>query len=510
MAKETTTSDCCYKKCKICGGNQLQDFVQDIVLDGDSISCLQLHTVRTSDIDAASSDCTSMQSQFADRCCFEPPEIPCGLCADGSIRQELNVDFNGETVTCDIVANALARKSNGTDECTSTKTEFQEFCCMDTCNLCNDRQLIDWDSYVNFNGTKDMSCGSFEWYFISNAIEEGTPQCTDSQREFGETCCYEPINYTTPACALCKKGEEWLDINGDAVVYFEGANKTCTQVSNSLYRKAEDSSGFCDAARTEYFTSCCFDKCDLCQGGQLDANVEVAYKGNASTCLELSLLFAADVVIEGSEECNAVREVLFEPCCYQTPTDPCRLCSDKTGQGDVRKDVTVSFYGSNTTCTDLNSFLVAREEQQEFMCQAAKSELKQTCCYHACSVCGNEGNLYWDNPTTYNEIAFACGELSWIMAGKMLEEESDECSQFQATYYDDCCNGPSPLIPDASNKCELCPSGKDWYARVEYDGKSMTCLELDTVLLKQKVFDASDTCKQAKLDFSGQVSGSSF
>jgi hypothetical protein len=497
--------DCCYKKCSICGGSQLQDFAQDVVLNGDTISCAQLHTVRTSDINSGSSECTSMQSQFADQCCYEPPEIPCTLCADGTIRKDLNVDFNGETVTCDIVANALARKSNGTDDCTSTKVELQEFCCMDTCSLCNDRQLIDWDAYVNFNGTADMSCGNFDWYLTSNAIEQGTGQCTAIQREFGETCCYEPINYTVPACALCKKGEEWLDINGDAVVYFEGSNKTCTQVSNSLYRKAEDSSGFCDAARTEYFTSCCFDKCDICQGAQLDANVEVEYMGNASTCLELSLLFATHVIIEGSNDCNSAREVLFEPCCYQTPTDPCRLCSDPSGHGDVRRDVSVSFYGSNTTCTDLNSFLVAREEQQEFMCQAAKTELKQTCCYHECSVCGNDGNLYWDNPTTYNDITFACGELSWIMAGKKMEEGSDECSQLQTNYFDDCCNGPSPLIPDASNKCEICPSGKDWYAQVEHDGKSMTCLELDTVLLKQRVFDASDKCKKAKLDYSTQV-----
>ncbi len=73
---------------------------------------------------------------------------------------------------------------------------------------------------------------------------------------------------------------QWFDLNSDVIILFEGSNKTCTEVSNSLYRKAEDVSGFCDAARTEYFSSCCFDKCDLCQGAQLDANVEVAY--NAS------------------------------------------------------------------------------------------------------------------------------------------------------------------------------------------------------------------------------------
>jgi len=505
-AKESIIDDCCYEKCAICGGNQLQDFEQNIELDGDTISCLQLHTVRTSDIATNSSDCQSMQSQFANPCCYDAPDTPCVLCTEGTIRKELEVDFNGGTETCEHVGNFLAnRANNGTDECTLPKAEFQEYCCMDKCSLCNENEQIDWDAYVEFDGKEGVSCGSFDWYFTSNAIEEGTGQCTDLHTAFGETCCYEQIDYSIPACSLCKKGEAWYDTNGDVLVYFEGSNKTCTEVSNSLFRKAEDDSGFCDAARTEYFSSCCFEKCDLCQGAQLDANVEVAYNGTAATCLELGLRFAADIVMEGSEECNAAREILFEPCCYMAPTDSCVLCQSNTaGQGDVRDDVSVNFYGSETTCFDLNSFLVSREEQVGFMCQAAKAELQQDCCYQECSICGSGGNVYWDNPTTFNDIIFACGELSWILSGNSVEEGSEECSQMQNTYYEDCCSGPSALIPNAGNKCDICPSGKDWYAQVIDDGKPMTCLELDSVLLQKGVFDDSAECEQAKLDYSSQ------
>lgn len=143
-------------------------------------------------------------------------------------------------------------------------------------------------------------------------------------------------------------------MNGDVKVYFEGSNKTCTEVSNSLFRKAEDDSGFCNAARNEYFPFCCFEKCDLCQGAQLDANVEIAYNGTAATCLELGLKFSTDIVAEGSSECLEARSQLAEPCCYMTPTEPCTLCSNAAGQGDLRADVDVSFYGSSTTCADLN------------------------------------------------------------------------------------------------------------------------------------------------------------
>lgn len=78
----------------------------------------------------------------------------------------------------------------------------------------------------------------------------------------------------------------------------------------------------------------------------------------------------------------------------------------------------------------------------------------------------------------------------------------------QSSYYEDCCSGPSALIPDAGNKCEICPSGKDWYAQVIHEFKPMTCLELDSVLLQGGVFDDSAECEQAKMDYSSLASGS--
>lgn len=506
-AKESITDECCYKKCSICSGNQLQDFDQIVELDGETISCQQLHTIRTVDIVSNSSECQSMQSQFSDLCCYMPPATPCVLCAGESVRKDVSVDFDGGSNTCEVVANTLgSRINNGTEDCTSSKIEFQEFCCMDKCSLCLENEQIDWDASVDFDG--GTSCGSFDWYFTDNAIEEGSENCTTFQSNFRETCCYVPLNYSTPACSLCKMegpmGDEWFDLNGNAMVYFEGSNKSCTEVSNSLYRKEEDVSGFCDAARSEYFPSCCFEKCDLCQGAQLDANIEVMYNDTATTCLKIGLAFAADIVMAGTEECKAAREILYEPCCYAIPTAPCILCAQATGsQGQVR-DVSVDFYGSSTTCTDLNSFLVSREEQTGFMCQAAKTELQQECCFQECTVCAKPSDLYWDNPTTFNNMTFACGELSWILAGKSVEVGTPECSEMQSTYYEDCCNGPSALIPDAANKCEICPEGKDWYAQVIHAGKSITCLELDSALLQAGLFSGTMECEKAKLDYAGQ------
>lgn len=126
-----------------------------------------------------------MQSQFTETCCYDKPVTPCVLCAEGSIRKDLEVDFNGGTQTCEVVANTLAnRANNGTEECTSAKLEYQDYCCMEKCSICAETEQIDWDGYVEFDGKEDVSCGSFDWYFTSNGVEDGTDRCIELQTAY--------------------------------------------------------------------------------------------------------------------------------------------------------------------------------------------------------------------------------------------------------------------------------------------------------------------------------------
>ena len=506
LASKNTASDvCCYKQCSICAGNQEKDLHEQVTFDGRNISCLQLHSVTILDVAVDSDDCSNLKSTFAQSCCYEKPDAPCIMCDKGAVRKDVIVDFNGEAETCEIVSNYLAsRMNNGTDECDSFQEEFIEYCCFDKCHICPEGDQIDWDTFVEFQGMPGVSCGSFDWYFTINSVEEGTENCTTLQESYSDRCCYTPIDYTVPACSLCKQGDTWYDVNGPAIVLYEEQNRTCTEVSNALFREAEDSSSLCSQARQEYFSFCCFAKCNICAGAQLDAMVEVSYNKTATTCLELGLTFAADVIIEGSAECNHAKQMLFEPCCYTVPTEPCRLCLVDTLQGDVRENVNIDFYGATTTCVDLNSFLVLREEQSGFMCQAARAELQETCCFQKCNLCRAGGNLYWDNPVEFNGLTFACGELTWILGGKAVEQDSEECDSVQAQYFDACCNGISSKIPNAEDKCEICSSAKDWYAQVTYDGRPMTCLELDSVLLKNGVLGKSTECNQIRLEYSRQ------
>ena len=501
-SKHSVADECCYKKCSICGGNQVQDLQAKVSFDGRNISCLQLHTVTTLDVAFDSQDCSNLKTAFADSCCYDAPDSPCIMCNKGAVRKDVLVDFNGEAQTCEYVGNYISsRMNNGTEECDISKTEFAEYCCFNKCSICAPGDQIDWDTTVEFQGVSGVSCGSFDWYFTSNIVEEGSENCTELQDSFSEGCCYTPIDYTQPACSICKQGDTWFDVNGPAIVPFQDQNRTCTEVTNALFREAEENSDFCSQAKQEYFSSCCFAKCNICAGAQLDAMVEVSYNETATTCLELGLTFAADVVVEGSNECNHARQMLFEPCCYIVPAEPCALCKIENSQGDVRENINIDFYGATTTCADLNSFLVSREEQVGFMCQAAKTELQETCCFQKCGLCSAGGNLYWDNPVDFNGLTFACGELTWILSGKMVEEGSEECDTMQEQFFDACCIGPSLAVPNAENKCEICHSAKDWYAQIVYDGKEMTCLELDSVLLRKGVLDQSSECSQVKLEY---------
>jgi len=135
-AKESIFNECCYKKCAICGEGFFQDFNEKIDFGGDTISCLQLHTVRTLDVSAESEECSIMQSQYSETCCYDAPEVPCILCVEGAVQITVEVDFRGQTQSCESVANYLgSRSNNGTEECTSSISEFRDFCCFDKCTI---------------------------------------------------------------------------------------------------------------------------------------------------------------------------------------------------------------------------------------------------------------------------------------------------------------------------------------------------------------------------------------
>ena len=148
-----------------------------------------------------------------------------------------NIDkFNGDEITCRSAANFLQeREEMSSETCTDIKAEIGETCCYSTCNLCGEYDL-DWDVFVNYNGT-DMSCGDFNEIFRTEATIDGSQQCDALKVEYAGTCCYDSPK---TSCQLCKQGDTYFDVNDNAQVDFNGPT-TCFEVANFMSRRLEDS-----------------------------------------------------------------------------------------------------------------------------------------------------------------------------------------------------------------------------------------------------------------------------
>eukprot|EP00956_Cyclotella_meneghiniana_P037038 scaffold133945_cov36-Cyclotella_meneghiniana.AAC.2 len=66
-----------------------------------------LLTVTTLDVACDSDDCSNLKSAFTDSCRYDKPDTPCIMCDEGSVRRDVLVDFNGETLSCEIIGNCL-------------------------------------------------------------------------------------------------------------------------------------------------------------------------------------------------------------------------------------------------------------------------------------------------------------------------------------------------------------------------------------------------------------------
>ena len=78
--KNSVSDECCYKKCSICGSNQMQDLEAKVLFDGRNISCLQLLTVTTLDVAFDSDDFSNLKSAFTDTCCYDKTDTPWIMC----------------------------------------------------------------------------------------------------------------------------------------------------------------------------------------------------------------------------------------------------------------------------------------------------------------------------------------------------------------------------------------------------------------------------------------------
>lgn len=430
-ARDMLFGTCCNTKCSLCGENGLDAGVQ-VSYEGRMMTCLELDLGLS--VEEGSDQCSTITSQYSDQCCYVKPETPCRMCGEPGqgTNTKAQAFYLGTNTTCDNLSNYLgSREDQGGETCQNAISDFADTCCYDQCSLCGDGKA-DWSTFVTYEG-QSIACGDFEWILRGDNVADGSDTCTAVKEEFSDKCCYQPLS---TSCNLCQVGGDYLDVKPNAVVDYQGSSTTCLGVYNSLFVREAADSEQCNAAKDSLGEDCCFQKCKLCQSGFVDTDAVVLIDGAEMSCSALDLSFAQSVIMEGSEQCDAMRQTHSEQCCYTLPDTPCRLCS---GTYDALGDVLVDFYGEDKTCSQISNKLALSEEAGSETCSAAQSDFIESCCYEKCPVCPTGSNLSWEKDVEYNKSTISCGEFDGIIRNAAIAKGSAECNEILSIYSSPCC-----------------------------------------------------------------------
>lgn len=221
-----------------------------------------------------------------------------------------------------------------------------------------------------------MSCSEVENHFFSTErIAQGSEECNAIHEQHFDDCCYDI------PCDLCMSETEQYNILTSSEVFFNGAARTCGDVS--VLVKAEMSqSDVCTSARDDAFDTCCYKQCDLCDEPKwvVDWNHPLTFEGAESSCLDAYMMLYSEKVEEESDRCGWVRDTLGSECCYRLPSNQCSLCQTSDGKYlSTNWNYGVFYKDAAVTCGDVNALLSA-EELDSDTCLVARDQLWDSCC----------------------------------------------------------------------------------------------------------------------------------
>jgi chitinase len=122
------------------------------------------------------------------------------------------------------------------------------------CRLCTDpstQGMRDWLE-VDFEG-ETMTCADADMNVIS-AYAKGSEECDSAKQSAASTCCY---NYPNNPCMLCRSETEFMDLRANAEIEYDGMNMTCFDLSKRLGPEENDGQMCMDAQR-EHWDQCCY------------------------------------------------------------------------------------------------------------------------------------------------------------------------------------------------------------------------------------------------------------
>lgn len=158
----------------------------------------------------------------------------------------------------------------------------------------------------------------------------------------------------------------------------------------------------------------------------------------------------------------------------------------------------LKFNAQDTTCENVDLALSKQNVLLESdTCSSFQEMYSSTCCYDECQLCEIDNNefldLRVDHLVEQGGYSATCGEVNTILSASA---ESDKiCFDARAQLTEECCY----------KQCNICDISdditNDWYATVNFEGVTTSCLGLDYMLRMEQVNLGSDRCSAVQGEY---------
>ena len=378
--------------CDLCEGFKVLSGTR-VEYAGSEVSCGEIESMlNTVHIAQESDQCTGLHSTYQSQCCAKAPSKPCDLCGtDKIILESKQVHYSGEDSTCGTLSTTFLQMMETTSfTCSLAKTSLKNFCCAEACQLCDTNDEINSQALIEVDGNQ-VTCEEYESSLKEAGYLNGSGQCATMVSSFSNVCCSSkkevPVEVTetapaVAACDICHRDDIHHELRAEAMVEYKGTSLSCVDVNSLLAKSEHEGSEMCDATQSILFSGCCYEKCSLCGDQALKWDATVKYNNQILSCNEFSQLFSMNVIDKSSKQCDAMQAAYSPTCCYKPPTTPCNLCKDGVNLYELNTHAFVKTRsGSHSThCKALSTNLLEREEENSQQCLESKAEFFESCC----------------------------------------------------------------------------------------------------------------------------------
>lgn len=361
---------------------------------GSEVSCAEMDSMlNTVFIEQDSDQCADIHSSYKGQCCAKAPSKPCDICGAGKVLlEDKQVHYSGEDSKCGKLSTSFLQTMEMTSfTCSLAKTSLKNLCCAESCQMCSADEELNGFALIELDG-KQVTCQEYESSMKEAGHLNGSEQCASMVSSFSDVCCssiqeetsveIQETKSTAAGCNICHRDDIHHELKAEAMVEYKGASLSCVDVNSILAKSEKEGSEMCDATQSLLFDGCCYEKCSLCGDQQIKFDATVKYNKQILSCDEFNQLFSMSVTNKGSEQCDAMQAAYSSTCCYQPPTTPCNLCKDGTNLYELNTHAFVKTRsGSHSShCKALSTQLFEREDENSQQCLQSKAEYFESCC----------------------------------------------------------------------------------------------------------------------------------